>query len=122
MKVAVNIGAKDNVLSVDEIVNAFRIAFGRNVKWRVDSGGQWIGSQKADQEETLVLLIDRVHFLDDLIDNEIAFHNFLSGMCSNMNQDAIAYYVYDMSQGDLAFRNHENKDGIEFDMKYFIEY
>jgi hypothetical protein len=117
MKIAVNIGLGNNPVPVEQIVNAFKIFFGRDVQWRVDDEGAW----KGEGEETLVLLLDGVYLMNDEIDTEIAFHSLMVSMCDTLTQDSIAYYVYDLSEGDLAFRGFENKEGIEFSMKHFIE-
>lgn len=41
--VEVNIGLGNNPIQIEQIVNAFRIVFGRDVKWRLSNEGVWTG-------------------------------------------------------------------------------
>ena len=108
--IEVNIGLGNNPIQVEQIVNAFRIVFGRDVKWRLSNEGVWTG----EAEDTLILKFDT--------DWELAMLQvFFKDLCGLQTQDAIAFLV-DANDGHLSFNRRYDGERYEFDMKYFIRY
>jgi len=119
MKVAINIGLGNNPVEVHEIVNAFKIFFGRDVLWRVDEGGMW----KDREEDVLVLLFESEFSIsENVCDKEYALFELMGGLTNTLTQEAIAFYVYDTSIGRMAFNKDYNGEPYLFDMGKFIEY
>ena len=108
MKTALNIGLENNPRSVEEIVNALRVLIDYDLAFRLD-----IGEYQGQQERTLIVLLEHP--------NMEGLRVMISNLASALDQECIALYNYDASEGELVYGEYHRGAVMKFDMKYFIE-